>query len=275
MKFSYHAKTRLLPPPTVISAAVSRVVAPDDGASDTIKPHTSLTPCDPDKKRNIPTKLGCGYADRGDAGLFNFEGVALEICKTRKLISPVIVDLGCGTGIFCAEASHILPEAKYTAIDREDLLSEEARDLCVSGKMRHIICDVNKINPSHLPQRINFATASRLLHWMRYQDAVNLLNLVSSRMLEGDLIYYSVNTLALKDRWEYPYGEDTPIHLRYGKANKKNYTHKMTLFSDLEAEQLVTDLGFKPTRKITSKCGVRHVLASKQVRRDPYSVYSR
>lgn len=163
------------------------------------------------------------------------------------------VDLGCGYGVpslYAAAAG--LDMNLYDIDDLHARIETAVFDFKKHGPFGHIsfyCSDLTKPYADLFPNIINICYSQRFVHYLTFQQARNLLYIISERMPSGSKLFISASGLHSELGTNYP-DQEKPIEQRHcnlhpNVAIKHKINEKLALYTEEDLKYLVTPLGYK------------------------------
>jgi hypothetical protein len=169
------------------------------------------------------------------------------------------LDIGCGIGI---------QGFRLAALGFETVLIDwvpvETTVLRIAGlsellPLSYVMKDVRSLESTDLPERILVCYSQRFIHYLRFHEAVTLLQLVRSRMLSGAKLFLSASGLLseLGDNYE---GKAQELSRRFNllaepMADKHNIHEPVCLYTPDDLVALCQTASFACDRVFSSPFG--------------------
>ncbi len=128
---------------------------------------------------------------------------AFSVFKAQK--PGHAIDLGGGSGV---------QALRFAALGVPTLLIDQlpAQQVCWHGSqlerflpLQHVSLDVRDLRPHHLPPAISLLYSQRFLHYLRFDEAVALLNLLGERLTPQARCFLSVSGMGSELSRGYPH----------------------------------------------------------------------
>jgi SAM-dependent methyltransferase len=230
-----------------------------------------LPPLSPARNVLVPAGNGCGYAGRPRYELTALERKVLGNCHTlarrlssgNNVVRPKFFELGCGTGVL--SVGLVRNGGFVTAVDRENLLCQEAQDFCHEGLINAIIKPAEKLYPQEIPNVLHGFVAQRFLHWLPYNQARGLLKRAADKMQPGARLYVTVAGFSCPLGQGYAHTEKTPLRNRYAPSHPMDgaFGQNITLYTGDEIFKLLRDTGFDADDLHLTEWGLWSVFAKR------------
>lgn len=196
--------------------------------------------------------------DVGKTRLDDLDRMVLRDSLAEPFARKVVCNFGCGESALSV-AMGALGHRVYN-YDNRDLalfyVLEQER-----GKAQHFVqVDLDSIKKHLLPQSIDVAVASRVLHYLSYTKAQRLLEMISNRLVVGGMLYINISGVESNLARGYT-AVDTPIETRMALLGEQeqeefNIEGPVCLYRESELRQLVESVdGVKITEIWTSQFG--------------------
>lgn len=173
--------------------------------------------------------------------------------------SPAVaVDLGAGLGAQTARfASLGLSVLMIDLAARAELV--DSINALYGRRVSAISGDVCRIPDEALPQAVHLLFSQRMVHYLRYGEAVRVLKRFASRMSGGARLFMSCACLASELSEGYS-ALGQPVEERFGylapaMAEKHNVLEPLCLYSKEEFASLAAKCGFSPLEIFQSEFG--------------------
>jgi SAM-dependent methyltransferase len=170
-----------------------------------------------------------------------------------------VLDLGCGFGIQGIRFS--LLGVRSVLVDLVDISNTIARlrDLLSLSNIDFIKQDIRCLTGTDLPARIDLLYSQRFMHYLRYGEAIALVESLSGRMPSGAKAFVSASGMNTELSHGYERREE-PIASRFhvladGIANKHDIMEPVCLYDEHEFEALFSNAGFKTLSIWSSEFG--------------------
>lgn len=195
------------------------------------------------------------------------EAAIRHILDTRE-DSITAVDIGCGLGIQGIRFG--LLGVETTLIDVLDISNrvEMLNEMFEMCSLSFVNKDARDLTKKDIPDNIGTAYSQRFIHYLEFEGASDLCELISNKMVEGGRIFISASGLHTELGNGYP-DKDTPLEDRYSKldpemANKHDIREEVCLYTSDDMERLLSESGFNPVRIDNSGFGNIKAIGEKQ-----------
>ena len=177
------------------------------------------------------------------------------------------LDIGCGLGAQGMRLS--LLGADVTLIDIMDLRDriELLNQLFDIGELEYLQKDVRDLQPSDLCTEFDIVYSQRFIHYLKYENAVELVDLLAGHVRPNGRIYISASGLNTELGDGYP-DRDKPLEQRYNKLSpevgeKHGILEPVCLYEKEDLKRLLTGAGFEVKWISTSGFGNIKAIAEK------------
>jgi hypothetical protein len=209
----------------------------------------------------IITTTGSHGVDVSSQRLDNLDKTALRYALDLDLYekSHSAVDLGCGFGSQGVRFSLFGMDTTLIDIhdisDRVDLLA----DLFSIGDLQFIQTDVRKLRPDDLPDAISVLHSQRFIHYLTFEEALDLFSLLADRMALSGRAFISASGLHSELGDGYP-DRDVALEDRYSKlsptmAERHDIRDPVCLYTEEDMERLLSESGFQICEFLASDFG--------------------
>ena len=128
--------------------------------------------------------------------------------------------------------------------DRIDLMDR----LFEIGSLEFVEKDVRELRPSDLNGPYDIVYSQRFIHYLRYEAAVDLLDLLAEHVADGGRIFVSASGLQTELGDGYP-DRDVPLERRFSPltdemADKHGIHEPVCLYEKTDLERLLENAGF-------------------------------
>lgn len=186
------------------------------------------------------------------------EDAVRHVLDTRE--DPVTaVDIGCGLGIQGIRFG--LLGVETTLIDVLDISNrvEAFNEMFEMCSLDFVNKDVRELTRKDIPDNIGTAYSQRFIHYLKFDEALDLCELISNKMVEEGRIFISASGLHTELGDGYP-DKDTPLESRYSKldpemADKHDIRDQVCLYTNEDMERLLSESGLTPVRVDNSGFG--------------------
>lgn len=169
------------------------------------------------------------------------------------------IDIGCGLG---AQGIRFgLLGIETTLVDTLDIspqidVLQETFDIC---ELRFLNKDAANVTAADLPERIEIAYSQRSIHYLEFDDAAGLLDLIADQMILDGRVFISASGLHTELGDGYPH-RDRPLDERYAKLDpemreKHDIRDRICLYTVEDMERLLTAAGITPVQVERSEFG--------------------
>lgn len=206
----------------------------------------------------VPT-TGRHGADISSQRLDDLDRAALRHAMDTLDRSLTAVDIGCGLGAQGARFG--LLGIETTLVDVLDISArikflQEAFDIC---NLDFVNKDSTALTPDDLPERIGTAYTQRFIHYLEFDDAVDLLRKIVDRMDDEGRAFVSASGLRTELGDGYPHADD-PLEDRYAKLHpemreKHDIRDPICLYTVEDMRTLFVSSGIQPVRIARSEFG--------------------
>jgi len=208
----------------------------------------------------LPT-TGHHGADIASQRIDELDRTALRYAlEARTDSNPIIaVDLGAGLGAQTARFAALgLSVLSIDLLARPDFISK-LQSLFGEACVSHYEGDVRTMPDESLPSRINILYSQRMIHYLRYHEAITVLSRFAARMTPDAKAFISCACIASELSEGYAMTH-APIAERFGHLSplmsaKHNVLQPLCLYSCDEFENLAQASGFSPIEITQSQFG--------------------
>lgn len=178
------------------------------------------------------------------------------------------VDIGCGLGAQGLRFSLI--GAQVTLIDTMDISERVSvlNKLFDMVNMDFVNKDVRNLRAEDIPTEIDVVYSQRFIHYLTFDEAKSLLELVGEHVASGGRIYLSASGLRTELGEGYPDRQEPPEHryssLKPSIAEKHGIHDHVCLYEKEDMRKLLMHAGFKPIDIFTSSFGNIKGIAKKK-----------
>lgn len=184
--------------------------------------------------------------------LDDLDRVILRDSLSEPFNKKTVCNMGCGESSLSVALCGI-GHFVYN-YDRRDLHDFFALTSELFQRQKFTQINISDIKKHNIPQRIDVVVFQRVLHYVPYSQAQNILRLVSHNTTPEGKIYISLSGLDSEIGQEYTAGQ-VPIESRMGTITSNNQdnfniTEKICLYSKEEAQQLIESIAGLRIQKI-------------------------
>lgn len=208
---------------------------------------------------DIVRTTGRHGADISSQRLDDLDRAALRHALDTLDRCPTAVDIGCGLGAQGARFG--LMGVETTLMDVLDISArieflEEAFDIC---ELTFLNIDSRTVAPDDLPERIGTVYSQRFIHYLVFDDAVDLFRTVVDRLDDQGRVFVSASGLHTELGTGYPHA-DRPLEDRFAKLapemqEKHDIRERICLYTVADMEQLLRTVGVEPVQVVRSEFG--------------------
>ena len=203
-------------------------------------------------------KMGyCGY-DISSQRLDELDKETIQYVLSRKENGLNCIDLGCGEGKIGIILAMI--GADVLLIDKNDI-SKKIKPIKNNFDLNlNFLCkNANDLEPEDLPFKVDVCYSQRFIHYLKFNEADKLIDLLSKKMKKGSMLFISASGLNSELGTGYRH-KNMPIEKRFAKlkkelAKKHNIVEPVCLYAEADLEKLITPHGFKTVSVKSSDFG--------------------
>jgi hypothetical protein len=182
--------------------------------------------------------------------------------RTQRGIATAAIDLGGGFGTHAIKMFQA--GASVTMIDINDMAKDvfakaAAQAPARAAELTFLQKDFKNIASGDLPERIDILYSQRAIHYLRHEEAREMLSMMRERMPKNGIAFISAAGYDTEYGLTAP-GRERPIEERYGMVSpemreKHGIHHDITLYKKEELVELLRSAGFSVTRIAASSFG--------------------
>jgi 2-polyprenyl-3-methyl-5-hydroxy-6-metoxy-1,4-benzoquinol methylase len=177
--------------------------------------------------------------------------------RNRKFLN--FVDLGAGLGIQSVRmALNGYQAYAYDLMAAPQTIATVARVYQV-GRVTFITGDLSKLSISHFPRSIDIIYSQRFIHYLSYDQAVALLEMLGKRMKKGAHLFLSAAGFDTEIAQDHP-DRQMPVERRFSAIDSSNakkhfVTAPLCIYRLSELEKLASESGFSTIDSWTTEFG--------------------
>lgn len=198
-------------------------------------------------------------ADISSQRLGALDEAALRHILDMRDTSATAIDIGCGLGAQGVRFG--LLGVETTLVDVLDIspridVLREAFEIC---ELHFVNKDADRLTAHDLPDRIGTVYSQRFIHYLRFDDAAELLGHIVERMIPDGRVFLSASGLHTELGDGYTHRE-RPLEDRYAKLDpamreKHDIRDRICLYTTEDMERLLVASGIEPVRIRRSEFG--------------------
>ena len=169
-------------------------------------------------------------------------------------------DFGCGFGRASIIASILGYKVfLFDSLDLKEHFQKISNALSLQEKLIFKQINLEDLQKTDL-QPISFALLQRVIHYLPYENAVNLLSLIYEKMVPDGKVFATISTPESEFAKSYPCAK-VPLEKRFCKIENEedrlrfDVLSPVCLYSKKEAENLFSKVGFKKEHSEQSRFG--------------------
>lgn len=137
-------------------------------------------------------KYSSAYWGTRDKDLSSAEGNMLELVMGRARLGEDmnVLELGCGWGSFCLEASHRFPTSKFTAVSNSRTQQKFIQDSAKKRGIKNLEVVVSDMNDFSTDQKFDRVVSVEMFEHMRNQE--KLMRQISSWLNPGGVLFVHI-----------------------------------------------------------------------------------
>lgn len=191
---------------------------------------------------------GAHGADIASQRMDELDEAAMEYALDIRNGSVSALDLGCGLGIQGFRFSLVgIDTILVDILDITDRV-ETMNGLFDIGSLTFLQKDARELTSSDFPDNLKLAFSQRFIHYLTWDEAHNLFNLLAESLRRDGRVFVSASGLNTELSDGYPH-RDVPPEERFGRleasvAEKHDIHRRVCLYERADMERLLTDTGF-------------------------------